>query len=336
MTAAHGDLGQDELLRRLEGVARNATALIAPADTLSIELLNHSENTTYQLTDKATGERKILRVHRTDYHSPNAIKSELCWMTALRKDAGVHTPMVLPANNGEELHLVCSDEVPEGRQCVFFEFLEGDEPDEDNLLPSFPNLGEVTAHMHRHARGWALPDGFERFSWNVDTIFGDNPHWGHWQHGPNLNDERKAFLGRFVDVLCNRLNAFGTTRDKFGLVHADMRLANLLIYNGDTRVIDFDDSGISWYLYDLATALSFIEDRPDVPELVSAWLDGYRRIAEISQQEEDEIPTFLMLRRILILAWMGSHAETELAQSLGDEYTDVTCDLAETYLGKFG
>ena len=35
------------------------------------------------------------------------------------------------------------------------------------------------------------------------------------------------------------------------------------------------------------------------------------------EADEAEIPTFLMLRRLLILAWIGSHAETDLARELG-------------------
>lgn len=336
VTSAHGDEGQDVLLQRLETIAHKAAGHVEAEAPLTPRLLNHSENTTYLLSDADGNERKILRVHRTEYHSPNAIRSELSWVDALREDAGVHTPRILPGKNGERIQLIATEEVPEGRQCVFFEFLEGEEPDEDNLLPAFPNLGETTARMHRHVKHWKLPDGFERFSWNVETAFGPNPHWGHWQDGPNLNMERNELLARLVNAMSRRLNQFGDSHDRYGLVHADMRLANLLIHDGDTRVIDFDDSGITWYLYDLATALSFMEERPDVPELVAAWLEGYRRIEEVSQEEEDEIPTFLMFRRMLILAWMGTHAETELAQSLGDEYTDVTCELAETYLAKFG
>ncbi len=336
MASAHGDLGQDELLRRLDALAHEAAKRIAAPGALSIRRISHSENTTYLLSDTVSGERKILRIHRTDYHSPTAIASELNWMEALREDAGIRTPRVLAGSDGECIHLVESDDVPDGRQCVFFEHLEGVEPSEVDLLASFPNLGEITARMHQHVHNWTAPVGFERFDWNVETVFGDAPHWGHWYQGPNLNDERRVLLGRMVDVMCARLGAFGIARERYGLIHADMRLANLLVHDGETRVIDFDDSGISWYLYDLAAALSFMEARPDVPELVAVWLEGYRRVLAVSQAEEDEVPTFLMLRRMLILAWMGTHGETDLARSLGDAFTDETCELAERYLGTFG
>ena len=329
-------ISQDVLLPRLEALGEKAVATLLPPSSYGLRLLNHSENTTYLVTDQATGSHRILRIHRTGYHSENAIHSELVWTKALREEAGVHTPKTLPGTNGRLIHHVATEAVPEGRHCVFFEFLEGDEPDEDNLLPNFPELGEITARMHRHARSWPLPEGFERFHWNIETIFGETPLWGHWYDGLNFNAERREIIGRAVEAISARLTNFGQTPSRYGLVHSDMRLANLLLHDGDTRVIDFDDAGFSWYLWDLATALSFIEDRPDVPELIAAWLDGYRRIEELSQEDEDEIPTFVLLRRIQLIAWIGSHRETDLAQEMGAEFTTVSCDLAADYLDRFG
>jgi len=329
-------LGQEELLRRLKEVAGRAALIAVPEGGFSIELLNHSENSTYLITKASTGERLILRVHRTGYHSRAAIESELIWMEALRAEAGVHTPRVIAGPDGTRVHEVFTEALPGGRNCVFFEFLEGEEPDENDLISAFPNLGEVTAKMHRHVRGWRLPAGFERFRWDFDTALGRKPHWGHWYEGPAMTAPRRAVLARLVDAIGRRLERFGSEPERFGLVHCDMRLANLLVYQGDTRVIDFDDCGFSWFLYDLAAALSFIEHRPDVPDLVSAWLQGYRRVASVTPAEEREIPTFIMFRRMLLVAWIGSHAETDLARQMGADYTAVSCDLAEDYLGKFG
>ena len=41
------------------------------------------------------------------------------------------------------------------------------------------------------------------------------------------------------------------------------------------------------------------------------------------------------MRRLLLVAWIGSHADTDLAQGMGEEYTRVSCDLAEDYLSRF-
>ena len=331
-----GGLGQSELLRRLAGVAQRATRGFLGDEDFDLELLNQSENTTYQISRATSGEKLVLRIHRTGYHTLAGIESELDWMEALRQEAGVRTPAVVRNDAGERVHNIATDEVPEGRWCVFSEFLEGDEPDDADLLSAFPDLGEVTARMHGHARTWKRPVTFERFSWNVETAFGANPHWGHWYDGPGMNDQARTLLRRTVDVLSRRLTQFGTDNARFGLVHCDMRLANLLIHQGETKVIDFDDCGFSWFLYDLATALSFREHHPDTEELVEAWLTGYRRVGRLSPEEESEIPSFLMYRRLLAVAWCGSHSETELATDLGAEFTHTTLPLAENYLQQFG
>ena len=101
-------------------------------------------------------------------------------------------------------------------------------------------------------------------------------------------------------------------------------------------MIDFDDCGWGWYLYDFGTAVSFFEHDPRVPELTDAWVRGYRSVRKLSAEDEAEIPTFVMMRRLLLVAWIGSHAGTDLAKGMGEEYTAKSCDLAEDYLGRFG
>ena len=115
-----------------------------------------------------------------------------------------------------------------------------------------------------------------------------------------------------------------------------MRLANLLIDGDVTKVIDFDDCGFSWYLYDCATTVSFFEHEPEVPRLLAAWVRGYRRVKELAAEDEREIWTFVMLRRMLLVAWIGSHSETDLARSMGEDYTASTVPLCEDYLTRFG
>jgi Ser/Thr protein kinase RdoA (MazF antagonist) len=133
-----------------------------------------------------------------------------------------------------------------------------------------------------------------------------------------------------------RLERLGEGAEVFGLVHADLRLANLLVDGDHLRVIDFDDCGFSWFLYDFATSISFIEHEPVVPDLERAWCRGYRRARILTAGHEAQIPTFVVLRRVLLTAWLASHAEVPLARELGASYTAGTVRLAEEWLrGRF-
>ena len=132
------------------------------------------------------------------------------------------------------------------------------------------------------------------------------------------------------------LAAYGKGADRFGLIHCDLRLANLLIDGKAVKVIDFDDCGFGWYMYDAATPVSFYEHEPQVPGLIESWKKGYRRVIDLSKEDEAEIPTFVMLRRLLLVAWIGSHHETDLAKSMGLPYTEGTIGLCEAYLKAYG
>jgi Ser/Thr protein kinase RdoA (MazF antagonist) len=113
-----------------------------------------------------------------------------------------------------------------------------------------------------------------------------------------------------------------------------MRAANLLVEGDRLGVIDFDDCGLSWFAYDFAAAISFMEHEPFIPDLMAAWLEGYRRVAPLDAEHEAALPMFIMLRRMQLTAWIASHAETPTAQSMGTAYTDGTVALAERYLAE--
>jgi hypothetical protein len=90
------------VMDRVRGCAADALrAYDAHPDTV-IELLNVSENATFLVTDPAAGP-SVLRVHRLGYHSEPEIASELAWMDALRAEAGVRTPRILPAADGRRI-----------------------------------------------------------------------------------------------------------------------------------------------------------------------------------------------------------------------------------------
>jgi Ser/Thr protein kinase RdoA (MazF antagonist) len=299
------------------------------------KLINISENATYRLDDPATGKRWALRIHREGYHSRTAIASELAWLADLKQSNAANVPAPIRGRDGEFIQSLSVDGLAHPRNVVLFAWEAGSEP-AANDVAGFEQLGETTARMHNHVRAWKRPAWFERHAWNFDTSLGATPHWGRWRDGMGMTPEIERVIGETVALIEKRLARIGTSPSVFNLVHGDMRLANLLMDGGTVKVIDFDDCGFSWFLYDCATTVSFFEDAPEVPELIKAWVRGYRRIAPLSPEEESEIETFIMLRRILLVAWIGSHSETDLARSMGIAYTQGTVPLCERYLVRFG
>ena len=301
---------------------------LPPASEL--KLVNLSENATFKVAVE-DGLFFALRLHRPGYHSRAAIQSELAWLMALRNDGVAITPIPIVGKDGELIQQV------DGRHVVLSGWEDGIEPAIDqDLTKAFATLGDVAARMHQHVQRWKRPAQFERFTWDFETSLGETaPHWGRWRDGMGVDIEKQKLFGRTVDLIGRRLADYGKSVQRFGLVHGDLRLANLLLDGDRVKVIDFDDSGFSWFMYDAATPVSFHEHEPQVPALIEAWKHGYRRVMPLAKADETEIPTFIMLRRLLLVAWIGSHAETNLAKSMGVNYTEGTTGLCEDYLAKF-
>jgi len=128
-----------------------------PADA-SARLLNISENATY-LVEAPGGFRSILRVHRENYHSRNAIASELAWSHALGKEGGVETPGYFLGRDGSPIQTGIVEGLPAPRHMVMFEFLPGHEPAPDHdLVAPFRQLARSRpARICIRARGSARP-----------------------------------------------------------------------------------------------------------------------------------------------------------------------------------
>jgi Ser/Thr protein kinase RdoA (MazF antagonist) len=301
-------------------LARAMAIYDLPPDT-PLTLVNRSENETWRAGNL------ILRLHRPDYHTKLEIASELAWLAALQDLPGLRAVRPVAGRQGPVTEI-------DKRFVVGFTPIDGQElRPGDDLDKWFAPLGEVTARLHLHARGWAFPRGFTRKRWDVEAILGPKPHWGDWRQAPGLDAQGRALIERATDRLALRLMAYGTGPEVFGLIHADLRLANLMVDAEGLTAIDFDDCGFGWWVYDLAAALSFIETDARLPDLIARWCEGYARVAPLRPEDREMIPALVLLRRVLLTAWLASRADSDTAEALGGPaYTRGTVELAEGFL----
>jgi Ser/Thr protein kinase RdoA (MazF antagonist) len=278
----------------------------------SAEFVRHGENTTYSVTAD-DGRRFALRINRPGYQSDAAIRSELAWMEGLRA-SGVRTPVPAPGVDGDPLQRATA---PAGwsRTAVMFEWVDGVPLSAVGEVEPWERLGELMGRLHAHARAWAHPDWFTRPAWDAEALVGDDPRWGPPDPDDLFAGEDRSALEACRAEVQARLGAIGTGPDRFGLIHGDMGFENVLVTDdGAVVIIDFDDSGYSWYLHDFAVALYPHEGSPGLHDRRDALVAGYRRGREMPERLLAELPTFMMARRIQTLGWVFSHAETAHAQ----------------------
>ncbi|MFK9093495.1 phosphotransferase enzyme family protein [Bacillus salipaludis] len=320
-------------LDKFNQIANVAIRLYPLLTKSTIQLLNYSENATYLVKKTVTGEKYILRVGRPGYHTKPEMESELKWLKSIDQDSSIQVSLPILGGNGEYIQVV--NYVNEPYYCTLFTFLEGDAPSEENekeLISQFEKLGEITAQLHEHSinKGEKL-NQIRRITWDFETILGSTPKWGRWQDGIAITPERADLFTKVAEKINSRLEKFGKEPHQFGLIHSDLRLANLLVEREQIKVIDFDDCGFGWYLYDLAASISFIEHKSYVPDLITSWLKGYRKVRSLPEELELEFPTFILMRRLQLIAWVGSR-DNETTRELGSRFTEETDILAKKYL----
>lgn len=262
-------------------------------------LINHTENHTYRV-DSPRG-RFVLRVHRPGYHDRSAIGAELAWIADLRRTSGLDLPeQVGPVREAG------------GRLAVLFRHIAGREPEPEEAL--FERLGGYAATLHLNAGAAGA-----RPVWDEAILDRDGP-WGDWRAlGPGLAE---------VELyLREALAGYGKPSHRFAQIHADMRMANLLADGERLALIDFDDCGLGWFMYDFAAAVSFIETDRRLPRWRDAWLRGYTRVRSLGEADLAIIPAMILLRRMALLAWIGSHGETDLARRHGPGFAAATLAL---------
>lgn len=295
------------------------------------ELINKSENTTFRVDPAAGGRPVVLRLYRVGQRADPEIHSELDWMDALRSEAGVSTPRALLTRDGRRISKVT---LPGGAvaSCVLFEYLSGAEPAPEGLASWFERLGAISAQIHLHGRSWRRPPSFQRPLFDYVTLIGPRAVWGSWERAPGLDSAAVALLRRACEEIAGRLAQYGRSSDRFGLIHGDLRLANLLVDGPHVHVIDFDDCGTGWLLYDLSTSISLIEHLPAAESFVQAWLRGYQRLLPLSDVHVAIVRHLIMMRRLQVLSWFGRNRGSALVREYSPAVVPATVAAADSYL----
>lgn len=235
-----------------------------------LRCVGNRENVVYQM--QTPQGLAALRLHRQGYQGAAAIRAEIWWTGALAA-AGVPVPTPLPAQDGARL--VTLDD---GRHASAVRWLEGEPlgtagvPFAQPLpvvLARHRRLGQLVAQVHAATDRLTFPTDWPRPTWDREGLAGETPVWGRfWEHPAATAAERDG-LRAARDLLRERLGG------PVAPVHADVLRENVLVDGDHLSLIDFDDSGRGYRLYDLGTVLSQNLYEPAYPAIRDALAEGY-------------------------------------------------------------
>jgi Ser/Thr protein kinase RdoA (MazF antagonist) len=287
-----------------------------------VRVLRDRENHVVEMA-LPSGDRAALRLHRSGYQSPEAIRSELWWCAELAR-AGLPVPAALPALDGQ---LLLS--LPDGRHASAIAWMEGEALGEaakpftlplSRVLDAYHALGKLLARVHQTTDQLILPDGFTRPRWDLDGLVGDNPLWGRFWDHPVATPDQRSTLIRARDALRERLTG------DIGLIHADLLRENVLVNGRSVSLIDFDDSGFGFRLHDLGTALLQTFRQPEQPQIRAALLAGY------GTDDDETVQAFTLARSLASVGWIMPRLQPD--DPIHKSHLDRAMTLAGQVLGR--
>lgn len=324
----------------LEQVARQALTRW-DLEVSGLDLIKYRENAVFRLTT-ADGTPYALRIHRPGYHNDDELRSELQWMGAL-EEAGIHVPTLVPTRDGQSFVSAALNELDEARQIDIFEWVDGEQlgsveegvSDPAAIEETYHTIGLLAAQLHNQATRWSLPEGFTRHAWDADGLAGDHPFWGEFWELEQLSPGQRELLIAARDRVHADLLAYGAApdnADRYSMIHADFVSENLMVGGDGVRLIDFDDAGFGFHLFELATAVYFEMDEDYYPAAWDALVRGYREHRDLPDSQLARMPLFFLARSFTYVGWAHTRRETTTARELAPMLVEKACNLARSYL----
>lgn len=329
--------GVTEVSAQMRAVAAEALKFW-PLEVVGLDLIKMRENAVFRV-NLADGNKAALRIHRQGYHTDAELASEFVWMEAL-KVAGIDVPTPIPSRRGRPFESVDLAAVPGVRQVSLFEWLDGHQlgsmeagvgEDLAGVARCYRTVGRLAARMHNAAEAWTPPAGFIRHAWDAQGLVGNAPLWGNFWELPLLSGAERALLDRARTAIAADLSGTSQSPHQYGLIHADLSPENIMVNGAAIRVIDFDDAGYGWHLFDLATSVYFLLGSNPFAVALDALIAGYRSERPLPDSTLEHVPLFFAARGTTYLGWILTRPQTDTAQHHARDLIDRACAAAEQY-----
>ncbi|ASN20073.1 phosphotransferase enzyme family protein [Arthrobacter sp. YN] len=304
----------------------------------AIEFVKYRENYVFRIYP----EGKItyaVRLHRPGYRSDSEVTCELEFLRSLRS-RGVDVPEVLPTSDGDLLCLIAGndgftyqidvlvwveDAAPLGDVVEAFDGSSSLSPE------TFHRLGALAGAFHNEATGIGVGKDFDRQAWDIEGLVGEQALWGDPCDIRELSEQDVVLLHDVKRAIKDELISFGFGKDRYGVIHADFTPENILVRDEECVLIDFDDFGQGWHLFDLATLLFFYLPHPKYSDYCRSAIEGYRSVRALPQEQMKIWDAMLLSRGLTYMGWASTRRGDETSEFIISQIIPVVLKMARNY-----
>jgi Ser/Thr protein kinase RdoA (MazF antagonist) len=247
--------------------------------------------------------RYVLRIHTSPHVA--AIESELVWLAALRHEGGLQVPEPVPALTGDLLTSMSMPGDTREWHISLMHWVRGTRLGKGVSPAHARAWGNALGRLHRFARGWRPPPGFKRIYLGWSGLY--EQAGGLWYPADELTAMMPApYQEAFHTVTAQVrrvMERLGEGPDAFGMVHGDMYLENVLFKAGEARIIDFDDCGFGYWMYDIGVALSQWPWTDQWRRIKDALLEGYTTTHTLPRAQLGHVDLFMAAQYAVLALW---------------------------------
>jgi Ser/Thr protein kinase RdoA (MazF antagonist) len=257
--------------------------------------------------------RYLLRVLYTN--RLEAVKGEMTWLAALRREANLPVPEPVPTRDGDLVTRIAIPGVPQGRLVSLMRWIDGRRISTGLRPAHFRAWGRVVARLHAFAAGWQPPEGFKRPVWDWEGQLG-----GRYFHCSveELVASMPGHLREPFQIVSREarqvMDSLGTGPDVYGLIHSDMYPENVLFKDGEAYPIDFEDCGFGYWLWDIAVALCLWPWTEEWYWMRDAFLDGYSGVRVLPESQLQHLDLFMAVQYATMVLWASLFVRNDPAR----------------------
>lgn len=318
-------------------LVRKACGAFGIAPDAHLEFVKYRENIVFRLTDGAS--MYVMRIHRHNHRTDAQVHTENQYLQYLF-NAGLAVSEAVPTVHGE-LFTKVTDAQGQPYQVDVQHWVPNSAPLGDcgdawagtdrPGVESFTELGKICGQFHTLSQRIGKLPGFSRDAWDLDGLVGVTPLWGDPRRLASQEGDR-AIIDATMGLIATQLQELGTEPYVYGVIHADFSPENVLLSPDQLTIIDFDDFGEGWWLFDLATVLFWYHRHPCAAEYREALISGYQQHFSIPKKAYQTLDALILARGLTYLGWAADRPENETSAFLRSEVLPVVVDLCRDFL----
>ena len=243
----------------------------------------------------------LLRVYRKGWRQLSEIEFEVDVLQHLHNN-GAKVAYPLESFNGKH---VTSIEAPEGKRYVIItKFADGSALEYEDINDA-SLYGRHVAEIHALSAGFTTEH--PRFKLDLTHLIDEplkyiQPFLAH-------REKDWDFIKRYATFLAEQISNTSLNELDYGFCHGDFHGGNAHKHKGSVAFFDFDACGFGLRAYDVAVFKWAARLDEKEHERWVPFLDGYRQVREISDNDLRIVDTFVAIREIWLMGLLLGNSD---------------------------